>query len=57
MKGLIKSLLCKHSWEKIAWHEEYDKDSNERYTIRWYMCSKCHKGVCVDSRHDKYSKR
>ena len=54
MKTFFKRLFCKHQWEKIAWHEEYDEYRHERYAVRWYECSKGGKIKCVDGRNDKY---
>lgn len=44
MKNFLKKLFCKHSYQKIAWCEEYDE----------YRCSKCGKRIWVDGRCDPY---
>ena len=57
MLRFFKRLFCKHSWKKIAWHEEYDHFRHERYAIRWYECSKCGKIITVDGRYDNIFNR
>lgn len=52
--NFFRELFCKHSYEKIAWREEYDKSRNERYAARLYKCHKCGKAMWVDGRYDPY---
>lgn len=59
IKFFLKRLFCKHLWVKIAWHEEFDRVRNMRYSMRTYMCVECGKFKTVDGRNDTilYPKR
>lgn len=52
MKDFLKKIFCIHDYEKISWYEEYDKNTNMRYSLRMYRCTKCGKKLQVDGRRD-----
>ena len=46
----IRQIFCKHSYEKVAWYEEYDEYRHERFAMRLYKCQKCGTEIWVDGR-------
>lgn len=48
----FNQLFCKHSWEKIGFHQEIDEIHNIRYAVRHYRCEHCGKEIEVDARDD-----
>ena len=47
-----RQICCKHSYEKIAWYEEYDEYRNEKFPMKLYGCRKCGKEIWIDGRMD-----